>query len=86
MLQRAQLQNRAATGAVVAALIKEAQLETEFAKMRGASQNVIAINDLVIISIIVITIIVVVITINSTIIIVIVIPLGIWELPNREFP
>ena len=28
-------QCRAATGAVVAALIKEAQLEMEFAKMRG---------------------------------------------------
>ena len=28
-------QRRAATGAVVAALIKEAQLEMEFAKMRG---------------------------------------------------
>ena len=29
-------QCRAATGAVVAALIKESQLEMEFAKMRGA--------------------------------------------------
>ena len=65
------MQNRAATGAVVAALVKEAQLEMEFAKMRGADHHVIAISDLVIISIIVVTIIVVVITINSTIIIVI---------------
>ena len=71
---------------MVAALVKEAQLEMEFAKMRGADHHVIANNNLVIISIIVVTIIVVVITINSTIIIVIVIPLGIWELPNREFP
>ena len=32
-------QCRAATGAVVAALIKEAQLEMEFAKMRGFSKK-----------------------------------------------
>ena len=72
--QRALAQNRAATGAVVAALIKEAQLEMEFAKMRGADHHVIANDNLVIISIIVILVNVVVITINSTIIIVIVIP------------
>ena len=58
---------------MVAALIKEAQLEMEFAKMRGADHHVIGNKDLVIISIIVITVIVA-ITINSTIIIVIVIP------------
>ena len=68
------LQNRAATGAVVAALIKEAQLEMEFAKMRGADHHVIANNNLVITSIIVMTVVVVAITINSTIVIVIVIP------------